>query len=250
MESGGVNSHVNGKNFYLPLNISTVATTPASSVEQSPQHQQRVNNNFFYDAPLGAELTPSPSYPVSDYGFFVRYQGCQNRIFIQNYCTCFLLGLEKNFESTIGDAFFRFFSHKNSLFGDFSETARAILTKLCMCFLMTIGYSAIPNLCPRYPWGVRDMAPKRVNLTSFLHFFGFSRFLKNCSYDFAETHTITSPGQYLSAGTKYVSLAALGGWELSLKIRIFDLFGLFPIFSKTARTIGLKSLPTPTLFES
>ena len=104
-------------------------------------------------------------------------------------------------------------------FGDFSKTARTILTKLCICLLMTIGHSAIPNFWPRYPWGVRDMAPKRVNLTSF--FALFRVFHKNCPYDFAETHSIASPGQYLSAGTKFMRVALLGGWEFSLKNRIF-----------------------------
>ncbi len=94
---------------------------------------------------------------------------------------------------------------------------------------------------------------------SFFALFGFRVFLKNCPHDFAETHAIAS-GQYLSAGTKFMPVALLGGRVLSLKNQIFGHFSpfldFFPIFSKTARTIRLKTLSntgiilTPTLFES
>ena len=45
---------------------------------------------------------------------------------------------------------------------NFSKTTRSILMKLCMYVLMPIWH----------PRGVRDLAPKEVNLTFLWHFFG------------------------------------------------------------------------------
>ena len=40
-----------------------------------------------------------------------------------------------------------------------SQKLLLILMKFGMCLLMTNGHSTIPNLCPWYPWGVRDLPP-------------------------------------------------------------------------------------------
>ncbi len=45
---------------------------------------------------------------------------------------------------------------------------------------------------------------------------GLTNLLKTCPYDLAETHTIASPKQYLSAGTKLMSVASEGYKSLQL----------------------------------
>ena len=63
-------------------------------------------------------------------------------------------------------------------------------------------------------------------------------FLKNCPYDWAETQTIASTGQYLSAGTKFKPLVCLGPWRRASWRQkypfsgILSIFGLFLFFSQ------------------
>ncbi len=80
-------------------------------------------------------------------------------------------------------------------------------------------------------------SPKRGKLDVFFALFlVFGSFLKNCPYDFAETHSVTSPGQYLSPGTKFTPVVFPGGWQHSLEKGFLSLFltifGLIRFFLK------------------